>query len=518
FSVEIGDNTYLGSELVLVPDVKVSVDDLAIDNEAGTIKAYAKGVYKVNATAPGGDTAILYVVVRKANETKWALYEADFSDGHMQDDWTAMYYYNSAFGAFPKANSVDYLVEYGYGNSIVGWSPFTALKIDNGDGTYSYKYTRDGTIDGAKFSWGNHGYMICTNEIFNSFSDYEIDAEFYGNAGYHGAYGLLGRVELSNGLLTGKTTPGMYVLTGFGQGDMRGVYKYLTTTSSYSAYSADDNLGAWSYANGLTVNAKTTNLNKYTIKFDGENITLSSKADSKNKVYTATTDKLGTGTFGFHVATAFDSAGSFRSDMQRFSLVKTNVYLNNAADEMPEANEIVYYQIANDSPVLPMLKNTRVSIDTLMVQLTKGGDFVSGKKLIWNITKNKCGLYLDAASGNILAYDTGYAYVTVSDGNNSLEIAVAVAETAEDKFNIFEYDFTTEWEADKAAGTLPWDTAKRVTDNHSDLDATTISYNSSKGGIYDTSGGSGKIIYLKDSGPVKNFKDYTISYTANYTH
>ncbi|MBO5726763.1 MAG: hypothetical protein J6S00_06870, partial [Clostridia bacterium] len=44
FSVEIGDNTYLGSELVLVPDVKVSVDDLAIDNEAGTIKAYTQGV------------------------------------------------------------------------------------------------------------------------------------------------------------------------------------------------------------------------------------------------------------------------------------------------------------------------------------------------------------------------------------------------------------------------------------------------------------------------------------------
>lgn len=518
FSVEIGDKEYLGSELTLIPDVKISVDDLAINNDTKTIKAFKKGVYKVNATAPGGATAILYVVVRRADEDRWVIYDADFSDGHMQDDWTAMYYDNGAFGAFAKANSVDYLVEYGYGD-IIGWSPFPAVKVDNGDGTYTYRYSKDGTIEGAAFkSWGTSAYLICTNEIFNSFSDYEIDAEFYGGPGYYGGYGLLGRAELTNSLLTNKTTPGMYVLNGFGQGTKRGVYKYLTTTSSYSAYSANDNLGAWSYANSLTVNAKTTNLNKYTIKFDGENITLSSKADTKNVVYTTTTDKLGTGTFGFHVATAFDSAGSFRNDMQRFSLVKTDVYLNNAADDMPEANEIVYYQIANDSPVLPMLKNTRVNIDTLLVQLTKGGSFISGKKLIWDITKNECGLYLDAASGNIMAYDTGYAYVTVSDGNNSLEIAVAVAETAEDKFNIFEYDFTTEWEADKAAGTLPWDTAKRKTDDHSDLDATTISYDSSKGGIYDTSDGSGKIIYLKDSGPVKNFKDYTISYTANYTH
>ncbi|MBR5012137.1 MAG: hypothetical protein IKY12_06210, partial [Clostridia bacterium] len=162
----------------------------------------------------------------------------------------------------------------------------------------------------------------------------------------------------------------------------------------------------------------------------------------------------------------------------------------------------------------PMLESTKLYIDSVAVQLTEDGDYVIGKNLKWDITRNECSLKFDAATGTIKAYGTGYAYVTVSDGNNELEIVVSVAKTAEDKFNIFEYDFLN-YDADVAAGKSPWKAqAFRKKTTGWVLDEKTVSWNSSKGGVALAGGGSSSILYLADDSVIKNFKNYTINFTG----
>ncbi|MBO5725453.1 MAG: hypothetical protein J6S00_00125, partial [Clostridia bacterium] len=102
----------------------------------------------------------------------------------------------------------------------------------------------------------------------------------------------------------------------------------------------------------------------------------------------------------------------------------------------------------------------------------------------------------------------------VSDGTNSKDVFLLVAATADGPFNIFEYDFAN-YADDVAAGKSPWKAQKfRKNGTTWVLDTLNPSWNSTQKGVALSAGSTSSVLYLTDDSVIKNFKDYTVKFTA----
>lgn len=172
------------------------------------------------------------------------------------------------------------------------------------------------------------------------------------------------------------------------------------------------------------------------------------------------------------------------------------------------------YNVSYSSPAIPMVVDTKIGFNAVAVQLTDGGSYVSGDQLTWTYKGVSSGVVLDNSKKSIAARAVGTYPFTVTDGVDSKDVFVLVAETAAGPFNLFEYDFSN-YEADVAAGKSPWKAqAFRKDGAVWKLGENTASWDSSKGGVAISGVGSSAILYVADDSVIKNFKNYTISFTG----
>ena len=397
----------------------------------------------------------------------------------------------------------------------------------NGNGEVAYKADAVTPVYSSEWFYGT-GFFYSTDEIFNDFADYTIKTSVAliergshrpgGNATLDNArLGAAARITYDDtrvnnfvGVVSGHRLSG-------GDSVYMGYASDTTKKTSVGVYGTWSTLAPRVHKVNQSLSDTTewdkTNHTSFTVD---TSITLSGNQMITNSIAT----QSGTAVISESVTSeiSVENKGTVGVVVQNSggpAVDAITVTLNtDILENKPAVYDMPIYKISYDSPVLPMLINTKTNIDSLAVQLTADGEYTLGKNLVWEVAKNECGLYMDYASGDIMAYGTGYAYITVSDGNNELEIAVSVAETGNGAFNIFEYDFA-DWTADVAAGTCPFGMVKCVSNDHSELDITTaVTYNSSYG-IYSSSSGSGRILYVKDCGALKNFSNYTVSYTGS---
>jgi len=173
------------------------------------------------------------------------------------------------------------------------------------------------------------------------------------------------------------------------------------------------------------------------------------------------------------------------------------------------------YNVSYSSPAIPMVVDTKIGFNAVAVQLTDGGSYVSGDQLTWTYNGVSSGVVLDNSKKSIAARAVGTYPFTVTDGVNSKDVFVLVAETAAGPFKIFDYDFSN-YDADVAAGKSPWkaQTFRKKNATEWALGEKTASWDSSKGGVALGGGGSSAILYVADDSVIKNFKNYTINFTG----
>ena len=173
------------------------------------------------------------------------------------------------------------------------------------------------------------------------------------------------------------------------------------------------------------------------------------------------------------------------------------------------------YNVSYSSPAIPMVVDTKIGFNAVAVQLTDGGSYVSGDQLTWTYKGVSSGVVLDNSKKSIAARAVGTYPFTVTDGVDSKDVFVLVAETAAGPFKIFDYDFSN-YDADVAAGKSPWKAQafRKKNATEWDLGEKTASWDSSKGGVALNGGSSSAILYVADDSVIKNFKNYTINFTG----
>ncbi|MBO5725993.1 MAG: hypothetical protein J6S00_02885, partial [Clostridia bacterium] len=181
-----------------------------------------------------------------------------------------------------------------------------------------------------------------------------------------------------------------------------------------------------------------------------------------------------------------------------------------------ETDNTNVYQVEFTSPAIPMVKGTQISLADIEVQLTSGGEYVSGSSL--TVSDIDAGLVYNAEAGTVTVYAKGVYPITVSDGTATKTVYVVAADTADGPFNIFEYDFA-DFEADIAEGKGNWHLSgfkkpqtnpEKIKDVTSSI-ATRMQWDSSKNALVF---GNYDLALWTTNDVLESFKDYTIKTTA----
>ena len=174
------------------------------------------------------------------------------------------------------------------------------------------------------------------------------------------------------------------------------------------------------------------------------------------------------------------------------------------------------YAIANNSPALPMVKDTKVNFNSVTVEFSDG--YIGGDSLSWALN-DAATTGIRLTSDGIIAYDKGAYLVTAtkSDGVTSTEVVVVVAETADGPFNIFDFDFTntTADEVNAVFGYQAFNTLTTADNGSSTVAASQLTAD----GFVHKAAVSGKgraLLYVKDASILGKFTNYTVSTTQKH--
>lgn len=334
----------------LVWSTDASADELVIDNDAGVIKAYKRGVYKATA----GDMTV-YIVVKAPNETEYVLFEADYrdlSDDDIANDWSTVFYGYSSEGYKPFVlagadNRVGkrQLASKGY-NTIdnphyyksdlttvnnrsfdipVGFVPYdinNLLQYVIEDGALVNNQIRfrgsDVLVSYNQTTKGIYAITTLNNEMLLDLQNYKVSSTVYYHAGSNSLVGPAGRITATADNFVSSTDSVSTILSNFSNYKGGNAFYVLSSNSASSeilisgtnyntlatAKDAHASLMTVYISNGSNSSLKTLDMN-----FVNGNVTLSSPyfAESApnagdNVVTLTSAEKAGTIGFVSYVA------------------------------------------------------------------------------------------------------------------------------------------------------------------------------------------------------------------------
>ena len=303
-----------------------AADKLVIDNEAGVIKAYERGVYKATA----GDMTV-YIVVKAPNETEYVLYENDYRDYTADEvsDWNTVFtkYSGKVIGSMAgadnrvSANLYDVEAEMAinprlYGNDVAtattklnyfgmtnGFLPYNpdtlfwydttvanggevtvnssnlvSLRINHPEVGYGSVYN-DPQYGCFNYGHAMYAVTVLDNEAISAFQNYKVTATMRMRTGNNGSVGIAGRISTDGKGFAVKDTFPLTTMTtvGFNKGNETGfaLYNKITadenglmsatvdsSTSNFTRYELDGGLAQTLYST-LYTNTNTSIANAY---------------------------------------------------------------------------------------------------------------------------------------------------------------------------------------------------------------------------------------------------------------
>ena len=428
----------------------------AVRIQDGCITATQIGAYPVTLSY-GSTVKTVYVVVKNKNDEKWYLYNHDFTTENydasdygeiaIPDEWISNYNMGDNTGNFGKYTHV---------------APYSTT--DAWFGTVNKKVTQ-GIIpvynlyeENSSYNYYGSGFFTLNNPIVNAFADYTIESTMrvydHESDRFSGS-GLFGRAPLKNGTFGDYTDS----FATFHSNNSR------KNDPSNKEYNGTVNLGnvqvsVW-YGDLYRSKDPSVIGNFSTYKINDSSampVSLSLQYDGNMAYFYDGTDTvaydlaniagydhnyLGNGAVGVFVGncTVGHQWGTSYSVVETFS-----VALNNAADDMPASTPIgditvgAYTVDLDRTPAIPMNKDTYVEISDIEFvynDIVYDGDSARVMSTSEDIV---------VADGRIYAYATGIYPVRVTLGNRWAKAYVVVKELTEDKWYLYNEDFTDDYD------------------------------------------------------------------------
>lgn len=394
-----------------------------IEVAGGKITAYVKGTYKVNATYEG-TTKALYVVVKDATDSQFVLYNESFGD------YTGITTFPNNWKSQSRQDGL-------YGNvSQYVWRDYTSPRAYKGVAGCQNSAAPGIVPFGNNASWNSGGYFTLNDEVVSAFADYTITATMaaYSNFNsYNSGNGIYGRANVTaDGKLDNKSTlTGVYA--GSNNTDKEAVkLESAPGDTETTAKITRATLGTgWDYTNRNSATESVTMV----LKFAGTDIVTYMKGD--DQIFTGTTTNTQKGAVGIHSGMNGDNNIASFVNLREFT-----VTLNNAADDMPVAEEINMYGISYNDPVIVMHNNTYTNFKKMTVQLENGGQAYMATDVTWTANTTEGIEVVNGEDGKIVAHANGIYTLTATAGEVSKKIYVLVVDKGEDEVVLFSEDFS----------------------------------------------------------------------------
>jgi len=395
-----------------------------VEVAGGKITAYVKGTYKVNATYEG-TTKALYAVVKDATDSQFVLYSEEFGDytnvTTFPNNWKSQWRQDGNSGAYTRYT----------------WGDFESPRVYEAVSSYHQATEAPGIVPFSNTrSWNSAGYFTLSDETVSAFSDYTVIATMaaysHHNNGTCGA-GIFGRANTTaDGKLDNKSTlTGVYSATHNSQMLAR-ILESAPGADAASATITRTTIGEnWDYTNR---NSKTASVTMVA-KFAGENVI--TKINGDDQTFSGTTANTQKGTVGIYAGMIGDNNVSSFVNLREFTVV-----LNNAADDMPEAETISMYGVSYNDPVIVMHNNTYTNFKKMTVQLTNGGQAYMATDVTWTANTTEGIEVVNGEDGKIVAHANGIYTLTATADGVSKKIYVLVVDKGEDEVVLFSEDFS----------------------------------------------------------------------------
>ena len=373
---------YIGDQLTW-SETTNDASKFVLNESEGTITAYQRGTYPLTAQSTDGKEKTIYLSVKQKDETAFPIYEITFDDysSISNEDYASE---NYVFTPYPTGWTAQSFANNLYSDApdlktLSGISPYNAH--------YNSKYGANTAGPGIvpfnnkEVPWLAPGFFTLTDSAVSNFYDFTVNSTFVGydttsEISYLYSFGtaLFGRVKTTDGLITRPIDANnpltlIYAYKGADTGisDVNLVdYSANGRNASTDMWDLvadgdiddDGNVETWDYLANKNASMTDTSAQptvNMSIRYDGTKATLYSPDDTENKEFSYTVAD-GNGSVGISQSRLAAGDHSYASWVN----VRTfGVYLNNAPDDKPAAEDIKNSKVLEDDRVAVFLDTTK---------------------------------------------------------------------------------------------------------------------------------------------------------------
>lgn len=522
---------YAGDELIWFATT-TDASKFVLNESEGTITAYQRGTYPLTAQSTDGKQKTIYLSVKQKDETAFPIYEITFDDYSSisnENYASADYAFSTAYPTGWTAQAFDNLYKaLPVLKTLSGVSPYNAHYVNESNSRQQYGVNTAGPgivpFNNKEVYWLAPGFFTLTDSAVSNFYDFTVNSTFVGydtnNEGsrYNFGTALFGRVKTTDGLITrpiDATNPLTLIYA----------YKGAATDISdvnlvdYSANGKNDsgmwdlvadgdidndgNVETWDYL--ANKNASMTNTSaqptvNMSIRYDGTTATLYSPDDTENKEFSYTVAD-GKGSVGISQSRLTAGSDCYTSWVN----VRTfGVYLNNAPDDKPAAEELEIFNVSYDYPAILMNEDTKVDLASLAVQLTENGDYVLGTQINWSVDAANNAVVLNNTKKFVAVTEAGTYPIRATYGDDTKIFWLVAKQANETDFYLVNDNY-----ANGDSGN--WIVFSANSDNVFEKTDKTVTDYGSYLGMHP---GSSINMYLYNQPALLDFADYTVEMDA----
>lgn len=527
---------YAGDELIWFATT-TDASKFVLNESAGTITAYQRGVYSLMAQSTDGKQKMIYLSVKQKDEKAFPIYEKTFDNYTELNNVDIDVYTTGGYTwpAYPNGWKGQIIKNTYTANppyvELPGLAPYSTTALySSTDKYYAAQTEGPGVVPfnnnkgdaRAQYAWLGFGFFTLTDSVVSDFYDYTINSTYkaYQNgesSRYKYGNGLFGRATTADGLLTKTGVTEFKVIHANPYNSTVNLVDYMHNgKNSSSVWTVEDTLvnsfdgdstaDTWGYMTGKNADffSKSNQpIINTSVRYEGTTATLFSNEDGENKEfsYTVADGKGSVGMAVSHVGAGSNALPSW-VNIQTF-----NVYLNNAPDDKPAAEELEIFNVSYDYPAILMNEDTKVDLASLAVQLTENGDYVLGTQINWSVDAANNAVVLNNTKKFVAVTEAGTYPIRATYGDDTKIFWLVAKKANETEFclvneNYEQGDAGNSWSVFVTTGSAnPFEKSdKTITDYGSYL------------GMHSPSGSY--ILYLHNEPSLMEFADYTVQMDA----